>query len=216
MEENFAALDAWFDRDEAMRLFRPSEDDWNMNQVLEHVMLTNHYLLIIIRRGTEKCLRKAANSHNRSADGFPVHECAVSVHEDDVPVHEGTVSLREDAASVNAMAGHESDLDRLEIIGRRGTFAWDCPPHMRPSGEMPMDEIRSLLGRQREECLEIPAKLSRRRGALHRIKMSVNNCGRLDLYQWLYFLTMHAARHLDRLRELESLYRAEHEDGAQR
>jgi hypothetical protein len=33
--------------------------------------------------------------------------------------------------------------------------------------------------------------------------MSVNDLGKIDLYQWLYFLGQHARRHLQQMQEVE-------------
>jgi len=37
--------------------------------------------------------------------------------------------------------------------------------------------------------------------------MSVNGSGRLDAYQWLYFLAQHAARHIGQMQENEAKWR---------
>jgi len=36
-------------------------------------------------------------------------------------------------------------------------------------------------------------------GSLCKVRMSVNELGKIDLYQWLYFLAQHARRHLDQM-----------------
>lgn len=33
--------------------------------------------------------------------------------------------------------------------------------------------------------------------------MSVNDLGKIDLYQWLYFLARHARRHVQQMQEVE-------------
>jgi hypothetical protein len=40
----FARVDAWFDRDEALRRFRPASGGWSVDQLLEHITLTNRFL----------------------------------------------------------------------------------------------------------------------------------------------------------------------------
>ena len=47
--------------------------------------------------------------------------------------------------------------------------------------------------------LEILNRLDGGEGVLHQVRMSVNDSGRLDLYQWLYFLGQHARRHLSQM-----------------
>ena len=61
---------------------------------------------------------------------------------------------------------------------------------------------------QRRECLEILEQLGGGEGALHRVRMSVNQSGKLDIYQWLYFLAQHARRHLDQMKENEAEWRS--------
>ena len=46
----FAAVDGWFDRPEELHRFKPSSGGWSIDQILEHVTLTNHFLLLVIRR----------------------------------------------------------------------------------------------------------------------------------------------------------------------
>ena len=154
----FAEVDAWFDRPEEVRAFRPSDGGWTIDEVLEHVTLTNHYLLLVIRKSTGKALARAARGE---------------------PVGDG-----------------ESDLRLLDPIGVRGSFAWPRPDHMVPTGQTTAEEIRSLLRHQVQECHEILGRLGRGEGSLHRVRMSVNDSGRLDIYQWFIFLAQHARRHL--------------------
>ena len=49
---------------------------------------------------------------------------------------------------------------------------------------------------QVRECLEILGRLGGGEDSLHRVRMSVNDCGRLDVYLWLQFLALHARHHL--------------------
>ena len=54
----FAVVDEWFDKGHPLRCYKPSSGGWSVNEVLEHVMLTSHFLLIIIEKGTVKALQK--------------------------------------------------------------------------------------------------------------------------------------------------------------
>ena len=54
----FAVMDEWFDKEHPLRCYKPSSGGWSVNEVLEHVMLTNHFLLILIEKGTVKALQK--------------------------------------------------------------------------------------------------------------------------------------------------------------
>ena len=44
----FAALDSWFDQPADVRALRPANGGWTIDEVLEHVTLTNHYLLLVM------------------------------------------------------------------------------------------------------------------------------------------------------------------------
>lgn len=83
-------------------------------------------------------------------------------------------------------------------------FRWSHPEHMTPRGEHGPDEVRAELGQQRERCRALLAELPAGEGALHRIRMSVVGAAgdgddRLDLYQFLEIVALHAERHLRQL-----------------
>lgn len=44
---------SWLDMRSDLLSFRP-KDGWSIEQILEHVSLTNYFLLILIRKGKEK------------------------------------------------------------------------------------------------------------------------------------------------------------------
>ena len=46
------------------------------------------------------------------------------------------------------------------------------------------------------EADDVALEIGGGEGALHRVRMSVNDSGKLDLYQWLDYLGQHARRHL--------------------
>jgi hypothetical protein len=171
--EVFAELDVWFDRPEGLRRYRPASGGWSVDQVLEHVTLTNHFLMLTLRKYVGIAVRRAERG--------------------DVP--EG-----------------ESDLERLEIIGRRGTFGWPRPAHMEPVGR-PTEEVRETLRRQLDDCLNLLHRMSKGEGALCRVTMTVNDLGKIDLYQWVYFIAQHARRHVQQLAANESEYQILATDG---
>jgi hypothetical protein len=103
LDQTFGEIDGWFDRPEALRGYKPASGGWSIDEVLEHVTLTSHYLRIVYG-----------------------------------------------------------------------------------------------------ECVDILDRLRGGAGTLHKVRMSVNGSGRLDVYQWLYFLAQHAARHIDQMRENEA------------
>lgn len=162
----FAQLDDWFDRDEALRGFKPASGRWSADQVLEHVSLTNRFLLLTLRKW-------AGIARHRASRGDPIP------------------------------AG-ESDLGRLDIIGERGSFEWVRPEHMEPTGAPSSAEVRSTLQQQLGECLILLERIGGGIGALCRVTMTVNGLGKIDLYQWLYFLAQHARRHVQQLAAIEA------------
>jgi len=90
----------------------------------------------------------------------------------------------------------ESDLAALAPIAVPGAFDWEPPVHMIPTGQRPAGEIRAELRDQLARSLQVLESLPRGEGRLCTIWMSVHGLGRLDMYQWLYFLAQHARYHL--------------------
>lgn len=166
----FAEVDSWFDRPEEMRRFRPERGGWSIDQVLEHITLTNRFLMLTLRKWVS-----IAERRSRRGD----------------PIPDG-----------------ESDLERLEIIGARGSFKWVRPEHMEPTGQPTPAETRAILRQQLGECLILLERICDGIGALCRITMTVNALGKIDLYQWLYFLAQHARRHLQQLAAIEVEFEA--------
>ena len=168
--DTFDQVDPWFDKPAAGRSYKPSSGGWSIDEVLEHITLTSHFLMIVIRNSARTALKRAAAG---------------------AAIPEG-----------------ESDLGLLEPIGRRGAFTWSRPEHMIPTGTVPSHEVRERMREQRRECLEILEQLGGGEGSLHRVRMSVNQSGKLDIYQWLYFLAQHARRHIDQMKENETEWRS--------
>jgi hypothetical protein len=161
---------AWFERDEALRRFVPSSGGWSIDQVLEHIALTNHFLLLTLRK-------YVAIAEHRARRG-------------------------------DLLPDGESDLMRLHVIGERGSFGWNRPDHMEPTGEPSSAEVRVRLYQQLGECLILLQRLEGGVGALCRVTMTVNDLGKIDLYQWQYFLAQHARRHLAQLATVEAEFMA--------
>ena len=61
INETFIRLERWFLKNENLRGFLSEKEKWNINQVLEHVSLVNHYLLILIVKGRKKALNNTQN-----------------------------------------------------------------------------------------------------------------------------------------------------------
>ena len=94
----------------------------------------------------------------------------------------------------------ESDLAPLVAIADPDAFPWSPPPHMLPTGGEEHAELRARLRGQCSRCLELLAGMPGGEGRLCTIRMSVHGLGRLDMYQWLYFLAQHGRYHLELLR----------------
>jgi DinB superfamily len=162
----FGQVDSWFDRADEFRRFKPASGGWSADQVLEHIGLTNHFLMLTLRKYVGIAVQRA-----RRGD----------------PVPDG-----------------ESDLDSLLSIGERGSFGWVRPDHMEPAGVSSSADVRAQLHRQLGECLILLERVGRGDGALCRVTMTVNALGKIDLYQWLYFIAQHARRHLQQLAAIEA------------
>jgi hypothetical protein len=87
----------------------------------------------------------------------------------------------------------------LAEIGAHESFSWVRPEHMEPSGKVPLDEIKVQIMRQFDRCQQHLLMLKNGEGRLRKTTMSVNGIGKLDVYQYIYFLVLHAKRHLTQL-----------------
>lgn len=161
----FAQVDGWFDRPEELRRFKPAAGGWSVDQVLEHITLTNRFLMLTLGKWVNIAGQRAARGD---------------------PLPSG-----------------ESDLDRLLVIGERGSFGWIRPEHMEPTGVPSPGEVRETLHRQLGECMIQLERLDGGVGSMCRVTMTVNQLGKIDLYQWLFFLAQHARRHLQQLAAIE-------------
>ena len=165
----FAVMDEWFDKEHPLCCYKPLSGGWSVNEVLEHVMLTSHFLLIIIEKGTIKALQK---SHN-----LPIEEL--------VP------------------ANYELGNPALQEIADPKAFPWQRPEHHQPTGQQSMHDVRREIRNQLDRCLITLDLLPNGEGILHHTTMSVNGLGKLDVYQYVYFLALHAQRHLRQLEKIE-------------
>ena len=105
------------------------------------------------------------------------------------------VALRR--ARTQPIPSGESDLARLVPIGDPDAFPWEPPAHMIPTGTKPVHEVRALLNSQHEQCLGLLERMVQGEGRLSSFHMSVYGLGKLDMYQWLFFLARHGHWHLE-------------------
>lgn len=57
--QTFDELFRWFDVNKDLLHYSPNNNRWSIRKILEHVSLTNHYLLILIRKGTVKAIERS-------------------------------------------------------------------------------------------------------------------------------------------------------------
>jgi hypothetical protein len=55
----FKEVFGWFESDKVLLIYQPKNNGWSVRNVLEHIALTNHFLLILIKKGTLKALANA-------------------------------------------------------------------------------------------------------------------------------------------------------------
>jgi hypothetical protein len=59
LKQTFDDLFKWFNIDKELLNYAPGNKGWSIRKILEHVSLTNHYLLMLISKGTKKALEKS-------------------------------------------------------------------------------------------------------------------------------------------------------------
>lgn len=168
LQHNFAALDGWFDKPSALRVYPPKNGGWSIDLILEHIGLTNHFLLILIDKGTQKALNKS-----------------------------GQVDLNETLSTYNFQQ------EKLDQVGVHLSFPWVRPEHMEPLGHKTEPEVRQQLKAQLQQCLDTLDRLKNGEGVLYQTTMTVNDLGKIDVYQYLYFLAQHAKRHVGQMEKVE-------------
>jgi hypothetical protein len=162
LRDAFALVDSWFDQPASLRAYLPADHGWTIDEVLNHIGLTNHYLLILIEKGTAKAL---ANPHGLNLPA--------------------------------ALASYEFPRARLAAIGTLHAFPWARPDHMEPrTYPRPLPVVRQQLHAQLAQTLRVLGRLAKGEGVLHQTTMSVNELGKLNVYEYVYFLAQHARRHL--------------------
>ncbi|HEY5746744.1 MAG TPA: DinB family protein [Chryseolinea sp.] len=166
----FSLLDGWFDEEQAVLDYRPQTRAWTVHEILEHVMLTSHYLMILIDKGCAKALKRAQDNKDFDWEQY-------------------TLLSKE-----------------LLEIGEHKSFSWERPEHMEPKGDVPINDVRIALRSQLMKCLEHLDTLPNGEGVFYKTAMTVNNIGKLDVYQYIYFLALHAKRHLNQLNANKNEY----------
>lgn len=175
LNATFKNIDLWFDKDDVLRHYRPHNGGWTIAQILEHISLTNHFLLILIDKGTNKALQNTSNLDiEKELNNYIFHR------------------------------------DKLIEIGLHKSFDWIRPAHMEPVGQKVSIEIRQQLQEQLHLCLNYLDRLKNGEGVLCKTTMTVNNLGKIDVYEYIYFLGQHAQRHITQMEnnEIEFLHKS--------
>ncbi|SHN44837.1 DinB family protein [Chitinophaga sp. CF418] len=167
---NFRELDTWFEKDFDLLHFKPDTNQWNIREVLEHISLTNYFLLLIINKSTRRALERKRSTN-----------------------------------AIILPADYQDKFDKIDVIGSR-SFGWIRPEHLEPSGLQDMRDVRVLLKQQFAQCMYNLSLLKNGEGMLVLTNMSVNHLGKLDIYQYIYFLTKHIERHIRQMQRLAKQY----------
>ncbi len=102
------------------------------------------------------------------------------------------------------LANYTFHIDRLDEIGLHRSFAWMRPEHMEPTGERELSEVRAEIKSQVARCLDVLELLKNGEGILFKTTMTVNDLGKIDVYQYVYFLAQHGRRHLAQMAKNEA------------
>jgi hypothetical protein len=178
----FRDVDYWFEKPANLRQFRPQNGGWSIDEILEHIYLTNHFLLIIIEKGATKSVK---NSDGMNLNNMPV--------EYDFPIEK-----------LNEIGIHQSfnwmRPEHMEPVEKRPL----SPESVRDVAELHI--LRENLKTQLTQCSVVLNKIQNGEGILQTTMMSVNNLGKIDVYSYLYFLAKHAERHVMQMQKNEMTY----------
>lgn len=71
LQITFNEVFKWFDVDERLMNYAPADSGWTVRQILEHISLVNHFLLILIRKGTARSLEMSkANDYPAMVENY--------------------------------------------------------------------------------------------------------------------------------------------------
>lgn len=172
LQETFNNVYVWFDKPTKLQDYPPENGGWSITQILEHIGLTNHFLLILIEKGKRKTLK---NFHNLDLS----HE----------------------------LTSYAFGNKKLEEIGKHLAFEWIRPAHMEPTGAKTLPEVKTELQAQLKQCENALAEMPNGEGVLYKTTMTVNGLGKIDVYEYIYFLAMHAQRHIEQTEKIEEEWR---------
>lgn len=94
--------------------------------------------------------------------------------------------------------------ENFEKVGEYGAFEWIRPEHMEPKGQQDLKEIREIIAQQYHQCLNYLELMKNGEGLLYKTTMTVNNLGKINVYEYIYFLSLHAKRHITQMENNQS------------
>ena len=156
----------WFNENKEVKSYKPTDGGWSISEILEHIALTSHYLLILIDKGSKKAIK---NINELSTDEL--------------------------------LKSEELNLDKIDRIGIHKSFDWIRPEHMEPKGEKEDQEIIDQLISQLNRCLNQLELLKNGEGLRYKTTMTVDGLGKLNVYEYILFLSKHAERHIYQMEE---------------
>ena len=104
------------------------------------------------------------------------------------------------------LADYHFEKEKLDEVGLYKSFEWIRPEHMEPTGQVPLVQVRETIQTQLNRCLEHLQNMPNGEGVLYKTTMTVNNLGKIDVYEYIYFLAKHAERHIAQMERNESEY----------
>ena len=156
----------WFNEPNEIKSYKPDDGGWSISEILEHIALTSHFLLILIDKGSKKALKNISD---------------LSIDE--------------------LLKTEELNLEKIDRIGMHKSFDWIRPEHMEPTGEKEEYEIIDQLISQLNRCLNQLDLLKNGEGLRYKTTMTVNGLGKINVYEYIYFLSKHAERHIYQMQE---------------
>jgi uncharacterized protein YrzB (UPF0473 family) len=171
LDSTFKDIDLWFEKDADLRNYTPINGGWTIDQILEHIGLTNHFLLILIDKGTNKAFANISKLDvNEELKNYVFHR------------------------------------DKLTEVGLHKSFNWIRPEHMEPKADKTLVQVRQQLKDQVKQCFDNLDKLKNGEGVLYKTTMTVNDLGKIDVYEYIYFLAQHGQRHITQMAKNEIEY----------
>jgi hypothetical protein len=164
--ETHRSVIEWFSENDEVKSYRPNDGGWTISEILEHIALTSHFLLILIDKGSKKALK---NINELSIDEL--------------------------------LTSEELNLEKIDRIGMHKSFDWIRPEHMEPTGEKEDQEIIDQLISQMTRCLNQLETLKNGEGLRYKTTMTVDGLGKINVYEYIQFLSKHAERHIYQMQE---------------